>query len=254
MSAPTTLEEQSHLLLAQARDELSPRREALQNEVLENNLALARRLARRYNGRGVASDDLEQVARLGLLKAVRRFDADRRSFNAYAVPTILGELRRHFRDSAWVVRPGRHVQEVQAAANVAREDLRSELSRDATSAEVAERIGESETSLREADAVIGAFSPRSLDAPAPGDGTPFGHTLGAVDHNLERAEDLQAIGPSVRRLSAQDRHLLGMRFVEGRTQADIGRELGISQMQVSRRLSAVIERIRDGMGLTQLAS
>lgn len=251
MSSPTTLEEQSHLLLAQARDELSPRREALQNQVLENNLALARRLARRYNGRGVASDDLEQVARLGLLKAVRRFDADRRSFTAYAVPTILGELRRHFRDSAWVVRPGRHVQEVQAAANVAREDLRSELSRDATPAEVAERIGESETSLREADSVVGAFSPRSLDAPAPGDGTPFGHT---IDHNLELAEDLQAVGPSIRALSAQDRHLLGMRFVEGRTQADIGRELGISQMQVSRRLTAVIDRIRDGMGLTQMAS
>lgn len=254
MTTPTTLEEQSHRLLTQARDELSPRREALQNQVLENNLALARRLARRYRGRGVATDDLEQVARLGLLKAVRRFDADRHSFTAYAVPTILGELRRHFRDSAWMVRPGRHVQEMQAAANVAREDLRTELSRDATPAEVAHRIGEPESALREADAVLGAFSPRSLDAPTPGDGPPFGHTLGSVDPRLELAEDLQAIRPTIRQLSAQDRQLLSMRFVDGRTQADIGRELGISQMQVSRRLTAVIERIRDGMGLTQLAS
>ncbi len=249
MSSDPTLEEQSHRLLAEAHLLGSPEREVLQNEVLENNLGLARRLARRYRNRGVAADDLEQVARLGLLKAVRRFDADRRSFHAYAVPTILGELRRHFRDSAWVVRPGRRLQEVQAATTAARDDLRAELSHEPTALEVAHRTGLSEADVREGDAVQGAFAPRSLDAPSPGEGLSAVETLGGDDPHLALVEDLVAIGPAIRGLDARDRRLLQMRFGEDRTQSDIGRELGISQMQVSRRLTAVIGRIRTQMAL-----
>jgi RNA polymerase sigma-B factor len=253
MSANDQRETDSHLMLASAQGETPARREQLQNQVFEKHLDLARRLARRYRGRGVPDDDLEQVARLGLLQAVRRFDVDHDSFTAYAVPTILGELRRYFRDHAWTVRPTRHVQEVQASSAAARDDLRGELSREPTSAEVAARIGESEHDLREADAVRGAFAPRSLDAPAPGEATPFGHSLGVDDPHLAHAEDVQAVGPAIRRLSDADRRLLHLRYVEARTQTDIGLVLGISQMQVSRRLSAVIARIRDHMGLEPVA-
>ncbi|WP_229051592.1 sigma-70 family RNA polymerase sigma factor [Aeromicrobium sp. Leaf350] len=254
MSVSVDLEEQSHRLLTEAHSHGSLQRERLQNQVIEDNLPLARRLSRRYCGRGVAADDLEQVARLGLLQAVRRFDVEQRSFLAFAIPTILGELRRHFRDQAWVVRPGRRIQEVQAAATAARDDLRAELSREPTSHEVADRIDQPVAALTEADAVAGAFSPRSLDAPTPGTDVALAQTLGAEDPNLALAEGLVAVAPAIRALDERDRRLLQLRFAEDRKQKDIGRELGISQMQVSRRLTTVLARLRDAVDDTPLAS
>jgi len=242
----------SHQLLDAVGDQDPRRRRVAQDQVLELNLGLARRLARRYKGRGVAQDDLEQVASLGLLKAIRRFDPGHRSFTAFAVPTVLGELRRYFRDNAWTVRPGRRIQEVQAAATAARDELRAS-GREPTTHEVAARIGEPDDVVRRAESVTGAFSPRSLDTPAPGSDRPFAESLGTDDDGFARVDDLQSIGPAVRALDEKDRRLLEMRFVEERTQRDIGRELGISQMQVSRRLSAVIGRIRRRMGLTNEA-
>jgi len=247
MPSSISHEATSRRLLHAADHQDSRRRRATQNRVLELNLGLARRLARRYRGRGVAQDDLDQVASLGLLKAIRRFDTDRRSFTAFAVPTVLGELRRYFRDSAWTVRPGRRVQEVQAAAVAAREELRA-AGREPTTHEVAVRIGEPDNIVRHAESVTGAYSPRSLDAPAPGSDQPFGESLGLEDPAIERIDDLQTIAPAVRALAAADRRLLHMRFVEERTQQDIGRELGISQMQVSRRLAGVLGRIRRAAG------
>ncbi len=249
MSTFPDLDDTTRELLADAAAASPARRQVIQNHVVVVNLAMAHRLARRYRGRGVSDDDLEQVARLGLLKAVRRFDPDARSFAAYAVPTILGELRRYFRDHAWGVRPGRHLQDVQAAARTARDDLRAGDGHEPSVAEVAELIGETEVSVREADSVVGAYAPQSLDAPTPGGERSFGDSLGMDDAALLHAEDLQAVAPTLRDLDLVDRQLLHMRFVEDRTQADIGRELGISQMQVSRRLAAVLQRIRDRMGL-----
>lgn len=223
-------------------------RRLAEDHAVEDHLALAHRLGRRYRGRGVADDDLDQVAGLALVRAARRFDADRDSFTAFAVPTVLGELRRHFRDRAWVVRPTRRLQEVQAAANAARDDLRASGDHEPSSADVADRLGVPVAEVREADAVHGAFSPRSLDAPVPGDDRPQHERLGAADADLENAERLLAVAPAVRSLSRTDRELLHHRYVEDRTQSDIGRELGISQMQVSRRLTAVLDRIRRSAG------
>ena len=236
----------ARLRAASALGEAARRR--AEHDAVEDHLALAHRLGRRYRGRGVADDDLDQVAGLALVRAARRFDAERDSFTAFAVPTVLGELRRHFRDRAWVVRPTRRLQEVQAEANAARDDLRAGGDHEPTSVDVAERLGVPVAEVREADAVQGAFSPRSLDAPAPGSDRPQHEHLGAVDPGLERAERLLAVAPAVRSLSSTDRELLHHRYVEDRTQADIGRELGISQMQVSRRLTAVLARVREAVG------
>lgn len=249
-SPPTTaLDDQSREMLGRAHDLAGAACEDLQNDVLELNLGMAHRLAHRYSNRGVADDDLEQVARMGLLKSVRRFDPERRSFDAYAVPTVLGELRRYFRDQAWSVRPTRQVQEIQASATKARDALRSRGNHEPTPREVADEVGATEADLRHAEGVQGAFTPRSLDAPTPsGDGT-TGDLIGSEDPDLLRMERLQTAAPAVRRLGRDDRELLHMRFVEERTQQDIGTELGISQMQVSRRLSAVMRRIRLDLGL-----
>ncbi|GAA1725125.1 sigma-70 family RNA polymerase sigma factor [Aeromicrobium alkaliterrae] len=254
MSVSLDLEEQSRRLLTEARTHRPQERERLENQVVEDHLVLARRLARRYRGRGVADDDLEQVARLGLLQAVRRFDVDQGPFIAFAVPTILGELRRYFRDHAWVVRPGRRIQEVQAAATRARDDLRSELAREPTTAEVAVAIGRPVTEVSEADTVSGAYAPRSLDAPTPGGDLSLAQSWGQEDPNLALAEDLATVGPAIRALDERDRHLLRLRFGEDRKQKDIGDELGISQMQVSRRLTAVLARLRDAVDDTPIAS
>ncbi len=249
---PTSeLDDRSRTMLGRARHLDGIDREHLQNDVLELNLAMAHRLAHRYSKRGVQDDDLEQVARLGLLKAVRRFDPERRSFDAYAVPTVLGELRRYFRDHAWSVRPTRHVQDLQSSATKARDALRARDNREPTPKEVADEVGTTESDLRHAEGVQGAFSPRSLDAPTPsGDGA-TGDLIGGEDDDLLRMERLQTVAPAVRRLDRDDRDLLHMRFVEDRTQQDIGSELGISQMQVSRRLTAVMARIRGDLGLDE---
>lgn len=223
----------------------------LQNGVVTEYTPMARRLARRYRGRGVEDNDLEQVAELGLVKAVRRFDPDRRSFAAYAVPTVLGELRRHFRDKAWAIRPTRSVQELQAAVTSARDALREQEQHPATDAEVADRLGVDVAEVREADAAHDAYAPQSLDRPSPVDGLPGHEHVGGDDDAFDAVDRLQTAVPALRSLCDDDRHLLELRFGEELTQREIGAELGISQMQVSRRLAAVLDRVRDRMGSTE---
>jgi RNA polymerase sigma-B factor len=220
----------------------------LQNGVVDDNDAMAGRLARRYRGRGIADDDLRQVARLGLLKAVRRFDPDRRSFAAYAVPTVLGELRRHFRDRAWAVRPSRGLQELQMSVTAARDEVRECEQHEPSVAEVAEHLHVSEDDVRAADAAHDAYAPQSLDLPSPSDGTAAHERVGALDPGLEAVDRWETALPALRELDDDDRRLLEMRFVEERTQRDIGAELGVSQMQVSRRLTALLERVRERVG------
>lgn len=222
----------------------------LQNGVVTEYTPMAVRLARRYRGRGVESDDLEQVARLGLVKAVRRFDPSQRSFAAYAVPTVLGELRRHFRDKAWLIRPTRSVQELQASVTAARDVLREEEQHPVSDAEVAERLGVDVGQVREADAAHDAFAPQSFDRLSLIDDLPGHEHVGSVDDAFDVVDRRQSAGPALRSLSADDRHLLELRFGDELTQREIGTELGISQMQVSRRLAAVLERVRDRMGST----
>lgn len=244
-------DEQTRRRLDEAAHGSPLERLVLQNGVVAEYTPMARRLARRYEGRGVESDDLEQVARLGLVKAVRRFDPSRRSFAAYAVPTVLGELRRHFRDKAWAIRPTRSVQELQASVTAARDAVREQEQHPATDEEVAERLGVDVAEVREADAAHDAFAPRSLDRPSPVDGLPDHEHVGDDDDAFDAVDRLQSAAPAVRSLSDEDRHLLELRFGADMTQREIGAELGISQMQVSRRLATVLQRVRDRMGDTR---
>jgi RNA polymerase sigma-B factor len=235
-------------LLLRARATEGQVREGYENQVVRLNLPVALEIARRYRGRGIADDDLDQVARLGLVKAVRRFDPERRSFAAYAVPTVLGELRRHFRDRAWTIRPVRSVQELQMSVSAARDELRSTGTHEPSAAEVAQHLGIGIDAVREADTAHDAFAPRSLDVPSPTDGSPAHERIGAVDPGHEAVERFQTALPALRSLDERDRRLLHMRFVEDRSQRDIGAELGVSQMQVSRRLTSVLRRVRDRVG------
>lgn len=234
--------------LREAAEASPAERLRLQNGVVDDNDGMAWRLARRYHGRGIADDDLQQVARLGLLKAVRGFDPERRSFAAYAVPTVLGELRRHFRDRGWAIRPARGLQELQMKVTAARDDLRESDQHEPTVDDVADRLDVTVDDVRRADAAHDAFAPQSLDVPSPSDGTPTHERVGAVDPGIDGVERWQSALPALRDLDDDDRRLLGMRYVEDRTQRDIGLELGISQMQVSRRLSAVTARLREQVG------
>lgn len=220
----------------------------LQNGVVTEYAPMARRLARRYRDRGVESDDLEQVARLGLVKAVRRFDPDRRSFAAFAVPTVLGELRRYFRDKAWTVRPTRSTQELQSRVTATRDALCAETQHTPTDAEVAERLHVDVAAVREADAAHDAYAPQSLDRPSAVDGLPGHEHVGADDPALDAVDRLQSVVPAVRGLSEDDRRLLELRFVKDLTQREVGERLGISQMQVSRRLTRLLAEVRSRMG------
>lgn len=209
-------------------------------------MPMAERVARRYLGRGIAGDDLRQVAYMGLVKAARRFDPDRGdSFEAFARTTIRGELRRHFRDCGWVVRPPRQLQELQMQVWSAQEGLSERLGRPATTEEVAREVGAELRDVEEALALTGCFSTGSLDAPV---GAATEATIqdycGHEDPGYELVELRAALRAALRHLSERDRLILRLRFVDGYNQADIGREVGVCQMQVSRLLTRILRDLR----------
>jgi RNA polymerase sigma-B factor len=213
-------------------------------------LPLARRLASRFRGRGEPLEDLEQVARLGLVKAVDRYDPQRGSFTAYAVSTISGELKRHFRDSAWAVHVPRPIRELLLEARQTRTQMTAELSRTPTVAEVAQRLRVPEADVAEAFVANGGYSPNSLDASPISDdsGAPtLGDLLGSVDAALEIVDDKVTMAGLLMRLPARERRMLAMRFYGNRTQVEIAAELGISQMHVSRLLSHALAWLREAM-------
>ena len=202
-------------------------------------------MARRYEGRGLATDDLQQVAYLGLVKAVQNYDGDKATgFLSYAVPTIRGELRRWFRDRGWMVRPPRSVQELQARITRAQAELSTTLGRPPAVADIARALDVGDDEVRRAMAANGCFAPSSLDEPAPS-GSALADRLGAADPGYARVEARVVLKPLLRALTDRERRLLDMRFVEGATQSDIGAALGITQTQVSRLLSALLDRLRD---------
>ncbi len=209
---------------------------ARQHELILDHLTLAKRLARRYRGRGVENDDLEQVARLALVKAADGFDEKRGAFAAFAKATISGELKRYFRDRAWGVRPPRRVQEMQAeiSAELGGQDLSAGQVTD-----LAERLGVPPTDITEAAAARGCYAPDSLEA-AEQDG----HVIGCTDDCADFVDEWVTFHALCRDLTPRDRQLLHWRFVDDLTQLEIAAHLGISQMQVSRRISAVLSRLR----------
>jgi RNA polymerase sigma-B factor len=218
--------------------------QALVDELIAANLEVARSMARRYRNRGVDLDDLEQVALLGLTKAAQRFDPDAgHDFLSYAVPTIRGEIRRHFRDAGWMVRPPRRVQDLQARIGRARSELEIKHGRSPRPSEVAAHLGEDLEDVMEALTADGCFAPTSLDRREGG--LSIGELIGYVDEALESAEARVVLGPLLQELSERDRRVVHMRFFEGRSQREIADELGITQAQVSRVLARILATLRD---------
>jgi RNA polymerase sigma-B factor len=219
-------------------------RRLLENDLIALNLSVARDVARRYHGRGISSDDLDQVASLGLVKAVRAYDqAKATDFLGFAVPTIRGELRRHFRDHGWTVRPPRSIQELQPQVNLARGELWQRWGRDPRPDEIAEHLGVALEPVREAMGAEGCFAPSSIDA-TPDDGVAVADRLGDAEPGYARVDARVTLWPLVRDLSPRERRILELRFYHGRTQAEIGEEIGVTQMQVSRLLSGLFDRLR----------
>jgi RNA polymerase sigma-B factor len=216
-------------------------------ELIERYMPLARSLALRYRRASEPLDDLVQVASVGLVKAVDRWDPDRGlAFSSYAVPTILGELRRYFRDATWDVRPARDLQELCLSVEEAREALWSELGRSPTAADLAERLDRSQEEIVEALQATEGRSVRSLDAPVheeEGDSATAGDLLGAEDVGFERVEAGVTVERMTGILDERAREILRLRFQEDMLQSEIAEYVGCSQMHVSRIIRASLERL-----------
>jgi RNA polymerase sigma-B factor len=237
-------------LLGAAADAGDDERRALLGQVVELNMGVADALANRYRDRGIAAEDLRQVALLGLVKAANGFDATRADvdFLTYAVPTIRGELRRHFRDHGWMVRPTRRIQELQAKLTKTSEELTSTLQRSPRPIDLATRLNVQEPEVIEALSASGCFTPYSLDGPQPSGNATFGDRLGEEDPGHLAAEARVIVTPLVEGLPPRDRHIVLRRFVDGWTQREIGEEIGLAQMQVSRHLTRILAALRERVG------
>jgi len=239
----------TELLERRSRSTSEAERRRLEELVIRRHLPLARRLAGRYRNRGIADDDLVQVACTGLVLAVRRYDPQRGDdFLRFAVPTVHGQLKRHFRDSGWVVRPPRRVQVLQAQIARATQDLAQHLGRFPTPVEVADHLAVSVDDVLESLAARGCFAPTSLDGlMAASDAADGGPLVGMadVDRRLDAVEARVMLAPLLPRLAERDRVVLAMRFFEERTQQEIGDELGLTQIQVSRLLKRIFRILRE---------
>ena len=206
---------------------------------------LADYLARRFAGRGESLDDLVQVASLGLLNAIDRFDPDRGvRFTTYAASTIVGELKRHFRDKGWAIRIPRRLQELSIEMNRVMPQMAQALGRMPTIAELAEHLDVGADEIVEAMDAAQAYSTSSLDAPVgEGEMTP-GDLLGEADPSLGMLEEWADLRPALASLTARERRVLYLRFYEGKTQSEIAGDIGVSQMHVSRILTHCIEKLR----------
>ncbi|MGW5657892.1 RNA polymerase sigma factor SigF [Streptomyces humi] len=225
-----------------------PQRRALRDELVELWLPMAERIAVRFRGRGEALEDLYQVAALGLVKAVDHYDPERgRAFEAYAVPTITGEIKRHFRDHMWSLHVPRRVQELRNRVRVALKELgQTTAGRTPTVAEIAERAQLTESEVRAGMEALECFSALSLDAEVPGgDGYVLGDTLGCPDPGYDLVDERTAAEPCLQGLPERDRLILYLRYFRGMTQSNIAEQLGISQMHVSRLLTACFDRLRE---------
>jgi RNA polymerase sigma-B factor len=219
----------------------------LRDELVTAHMGLAEYLARRFTNRGEPLDDLMQVASLGLLKAVDRFDPDRGlEFSTYATPTIVGELKRHFRDKGWAVRVPRRVQELHLRLGAVVSTLSQELGRSPTIPEIAAAAKVSEEEVVEAIEAGHAYRFTSLDAPAGNeDDSALSSQLGVEDQGLIDSEHRVALSPLIARFPPRERMILHLRFFEGLTQSEIAGRLGISQMHVSRLLARALAQLRN---------
>ncbi|MDX3249068.1 RNA polymerase sigma factor SigF [Streptomyces sp. ME18-1-4] len=226
-----------------------PRRDALRGEIVEAWLPMADRLAGRFRSRGESFEDLRQVAALGLVKAVDRYDPERgNAFESYAVPTVTGEIKRHFRDHMWTLHVPRRVQDLRNRVRFAGQDLSQTISgRRPTVTELAEHAQLSEEDVRTGLEALESFSTLSLDAELPGseDGYSLSDALGAADPALDTVVDRESVRLRLAALPERERAILYMRFFGDMTQSRIAEQLGISQMHVSRLINRCCDRLRE---------
>ncbi|WP_338702960.1 SigB/SigF/SigG family RNA polymerase sigma factor [Streptomyces sp. Q6] len=210
-------------------------------------LPMAHRIAGRYRDRGESLDDLKQVAAVGLLKAIKRFDPERGAFESYAVPTITGELRRHFRDRTWDLRVPRRVQDLRNKVRAARRDIADAPGAGEPGiAEIAEHTGLTEQEVRDGLEALESYTALSLDAElaTSDDGYSLADVLGTADPGFDLVTDREAARQGLRELPERERAILYMRFFEDMTQSRIAEQLGISQMHVSRLINRSCDRVR----------
>lgn len=233
-------------LLATAQTAEAGERKRLLDEVVVLNMGLARAIASRYRDRGIPEEDLLQAAYMGLVKAAQRFDpSSGEHFMKFAVPTIAGEVKHTFRDTGWMVRPPRTIQELQPKVVQASAELARELNRSPKPREVAQHLGVHEEQVIEALSAQGCFSPESLEKPVLDGTASLGDLLGGADDGgYARAEARLLLSEAFKALSDRDRRIIALRFFEGRTQSQIAQDLGVSQMQVSRLLVRILRDLR----------
>ncbi|WP_369268933.1 SigB/SigF/SigG family RNA polymerase sigma factor [Streptomyces sp. R11] len=225
-----------------------PERDAVRDELARAWLPMAHRIAGRFRNRGESLEDLRQVAALGLVKAIDRFEPGRGAFESYAVPTITGEIKRHFRDRMWALRVPRRVQELRNKVRVARRDLVTTSGGSTPSvAEVAAHAGMTEEEVKAGLEALDSFSTLSLDAEmsSSDDGFSLADTIGSNEEAYDVVIDREAVKEGLRRLPERERAILYMRFFEDMTQSRIAEQLGISQMHVSRLISRCCAQVRE---------
>lgn len=240
----------AELLATVADPEADPAAVARAREQLvELHMPLVAHIVKRFRERGESTDDLMQVGAIGLLKAIDRYDPSRGAgFATYATPTIVGEIKRHFRDKGWSVKVPRRLQELGLRVRRTREDLTTELGRSPTVAEVAEALGVEADDVVEAMESAQAYSATSLEAPSEHDSRGIGDTLGTEDVELSLVVDRETLRPALAALEPRQRQILVMRFFGHKTQTEIAEELGISQVHVSRLLARTLAELRETLG------
>ncbi|MGI8696224.1 MAG: RNA polymerase sigma factor SigF [Mycobacteriales bacterium] len=219
---------------------------AAREELVRMHLPLVEYLARRFCGRGEPLDDPVQVGTVGLINAVDRFDVTHEvQFATFATPTIVGEIKRHFRDRGWMIRVPRRLQELRSALGSATEELTHALGRSPTVRELAARLAVGEDEVLEGLDSARAYTTASLDAGLGDAANPIVDSLGADDPGLDRVEAREAVRPLLRQLPDREKRLLSLRYFQGKTQSEIATELGISQMHVSRLLTRTLQTLRE---------
>ena len=225
-------------------------RDRIREQLVRGYEGLVHFLARKFQNRGEPLEDIVQVGFLGLIKAIERFDPDLgNEFTTFATPTIAGEIKRYFRDRGWAIRFPRRLQELYQQVVRTNEQLKNELNRQPTVAELAARLGVSEEDVLEALEMSVAYSPLSLDAPVGGDGSEdagrqYAESIGGEDENLDRVELRDVLSRALTHLNPRERTIMAMRFYDQMSQSEIAKRLGISQMHVSRLQRAALEQLR----------
>ncbi|MEV5847096.1 MULTISPECIES: RNA polymerase sigma factor SigF [unclassified Streptomyces] len=234
-------------------EEGTPEYQYARNTLIEMNMSLVRFAAGRFRNRGDDMEDIVQTGMIGLIKAIDRFELSREvEFTSFALPYIVGEIKRFFRDTTWAVHVPRRLQELRVELAKAREELSSRLDREPSVVELATLMNLSEDEVVEGQLASNGYNSSSLDAALTGDGPEDGESvladfIGVEEEGLRLVEDFQSLAPLMAELSERDREIIHLRFVEEATQAEIGERLGCSQMHVSRLIKRIITRLRQGM-------